>query len=126
MARGWQPPPLLQTDAGALECAVDRVDGRVQHSGHLTRAEAEDVAQDQHRELAGRQQLKGGHEGQRDGLGLLIASLRSWRHADRVTEEIVGERLEPDDFAHPGRLGCLNPGHVPLPGPRACPRLAVH
>jgi hypothetical protein len=41
--------------------------------------ESEDVAQDEDGKLARRQDLKGGHEGQGDGFGLLIAGLRADR-----------------------------------------------
>ena len=76
--------------------------------------ESEDVAQDEDGELARRQHLKGGHEGQRDGFGLLVAGLRAERHVDRTLEEGVGKRLEPYDLAEPGWLGRFNLGHVPL------------
>ncbi|WP_187365643.1 hypothetical protein [Trebonia kvetii] len=65
--------------------------------------ESEDVAQDEESELAGRQDLKGGHAGQGDGFGLLVAGLRAERHAGDALEQGVGERLEPDDLA--GRVG---------------------
>jgi hypothetical protein len=68
---------VLQAGAPSFEGAVDRFDGRVQHAGHLVRVESEDVAQDEDGELARRQDLKGGHEGQGDGLGLLVAGLRT-------------------------------------------------
>jgi hypothetical protein len=68
--------------ARPFEGAVDRFDGRVQHVGHLVRVESENVAQDEDSELAGRQELKGGHEGERDGFGLLVAGLRAERHVD--------------------------------------------
>ena len=70
-----------QGGPGPLERAGDRLDGGVQHPGHLAGAEPEDVAQDEHGELARRQHLQGGHEGQGDGLGLLVAGLRARRHA---------------------------------------------
>jgi hypothetical protein len=78
--------------------------------------ESEDVAQDEDSELAGRQDLKGGHEGQGDGFGLLVAGLRAERHAGDALEQGVGEWLEPDDLAEPGRLGRFNVGHIPLLG----------
>jgi hypothetical protein len=53
--------------------------------------ESEDVAQDEHGELARRQELKCGHEGQRDGFGLLVAGRRAERHVDRTLEQGVGE-----------------------------------
>jgi hypothetical protein len=102
--------------ARPFEGAVDRFDGRVQHVGHLVRVESEDVAQDEDSELARRQDLQGGHEGQRDGFGLLVAGLRAERHVDRALEEGVGKWLEPHDLAEPGRLGRFNLGHVPLLG----------
>ena len=78
--------------------------------------ESEDVAQDEDSELARRQDLKGGHESQRDRFGLLVAGLRAKRHVDRTLEEGVGKWLEPYDLAEPGRLGRFNLGHVPLLG----------
>jgi hypothetical protein len=45
--------------------------------------ESEDVAQDEHGESARRQELKGGHERQRDGFSLLVASLRADRHGEQ-------------------------------------------
>ena len=84
--------------------------------GHLAGVESEDVAQDEHGELARRQDLQRGHEGQRDGFGLLVAGLRAGRRVDRTLEEGVGKRLEPYDLAEPGRLGRFNPGDVPLLG----------
>jgi len=106
-AAGWRAP---------FQGAVDRVDGRVEHVGHLVRVESEDVAQGEDGELARRQDLKSGHEGQGDGFGLLVAGLGAERHVDRPLEEGVGEWLEPYDLAEPGRLGRFNLGHVPLPG----------
>ena len=69
--------PALQAGAGPFEGAVDRFSCRLQHAGHLARVEAEDIAQDEHGELARRQDLKGGHEGQGHGFGPLVASLRA-------------------------------------------------
>jgi hypothetical protein len=80
---------------------------------HLVRVEFENVAQDENGELARRQHLKGGHEGQGDGFGLLVAGLRAELHADRILEEGVGIGLEPYDLAEPGRLGR---GDVPRHG----------
>ena len=87
-----------------------------EHARHLAGVESEHVAQDEHRELARRQDLQGGHERQRDGFGLLVAGLRAGRHAGRVLQQGVGKRLEPDDLAEPGRLGRFDPGDVPLLG----------
>jgi hypothetical protein len=98
----------------AVERAVDRCDGRVEHVGHLAGLESEDVAQDERGELAGRQGLKRAHEGQRDGLGLHVARLGV--NLDRTLEERVGIWFKPWDFAESRRLGRLHCGHVPLLG----------
>ena len=78
--------------------------------------ESEDVAQDQHGELATRQNLKSAHERQGDGFGLRIAGLGAQRHIDRALEERVGIWFEPWDFAESGRFGRFNRWHVPLLG----------
>ena len=57
---------------------------------------------------------KRGHEGERDGFGLLVAGLRTERQVGHALEEGVRKWLEPYDFAEPGRLGRFNPRHVPL------------
>jgi len=75
-----------------FEDAVERFGRRV-HVGNLVRMETEDVAQDENGELARWQKLKGGHKGQGDGFGLLIAGLRAERHADSTREESVGKWL---------------------------------
>jgi hypothetical protein len=67
--------------------------------------ESKDVAQDEHGDLARRQDLQCSHEGQGDGFGLLVAGLRPGRNVDRTLGDGVGKRLQPDDFAEPGRLG---------------------
>ena len=108
--------PALEAGAGSFEGAVDRFDGHLQHAGHLAGVESEDVAQDEDGDLARRQDLQGGHEGQGDGFGLLVAGLRPGRHLDRTLQEGVGKRLEPDDLVEPGRLGRFHAGHVPLLG----------
>ena len=70
---GSRRPSALQAGARPFEGAADRFDGRVQHAGHLARVESQDVAQDEDGELARRQDLQCGHEGQGDGFGLLVA-----------------------------------------------------
>ena len=77
---------------------------------------SEDIAQDEGGDLARRQDLKGGHERERDRFVLLIAGLRAERPVDGALEEGVGIRLEPYDFAEPGRLGRFDIGHAPLLG----------
>ena len=70
-----RPSPVAQVRARPLQRAVDGRDGRVEQVGHLGGTESEDIAQDEDGQLAGRQHLQGGHERQRDRLGLLDARL---------------------------------------------------
>ena len=107
-----------------LEGALDRLDGRVQHVGHLAGAVSEYVAQDKYGELARRQDLQGGDKGQGDRFSLLVTGLRAGRQAGGTLQERVGEWLEPDDLAEPGRLGRLHPGNVPLLGESPAGRAA--
>ena len=81
------------------------------------RVEAEDVAQDEHGELARRQQLQRGHERQRDRLGLLVAGLGAERHADRVVEEGVGIGLEPRRPRRAGSARAVRLRGRPTPWP---------
>ena len=90
--------------------------GHLQHAGHLAGVESEDVAQDEDGDLARRQQLQGGHEGQRDGFGLLVAGLRPGRPAGGALEEGVRKRLQPDGLVARGRHGRFELRHIPLPG----------
>src|SRR3984885_15285461 len=92
LVAGGRLLPALQAGAGSFEGAVDRLDGHLQHPGHLAGAESEDVAQDEDGELARRKHLQGGHEGQRDGFALLVAGLRPER-LDGPLEERVRKRL---------------------------------
>ena len=78
--------------------------------------EPEDIAQDEDRELARRQELQRRHERQRDGLDRLVPGLGADRHVDRGFEQRIGTRLQPDDFAEPGWFRRFDPGHVPLLG----------
>jgi hypothetical protein len=94
---------------GTLQGALHRLGGDVQHRGHLVGAEIQDVAQDEHRDLPGREGLQGGDEGQGDRLAALVTRLR--------VEQGVREGLQPDDLAEAARLGRLDAGHVPLPLP---------
>src|SRR5579872_333520 len=74
---------------------------------------SENVAQNEDGELARRQDLKALHEGQGDGLGLLVSRLRAGWHCDRIREEGVGKRLKPHNLAEPSRCGWFNPRHIP-------------
>ena len=84
---------MLQARPRPFEGAFYRIHRRVQHVRHLGGVESEDVAQDEHGELARWQALKGGHKGQRDGLGLLAAGLRTERRVDDTLEQGVGKWL---------------------------------
>src|SRR5215475_13104678 len=100
-----------------VEMATRMVDHRFASFKRLVNSvESEDVAQDEDGELARRQELKRGNEGQRDGFRLLIPGLRSERPIDRTLEEGVGKGLEPYDFAEPRRLGRFNPRYIPVLG----------
>ena len=66
-------------------------------------AEPEHVAEDERGELAGRQELQGGHEGQRDRFALLVAGLRAGRRVDGTLEEGVRVRLS--QTTSPSRVG---------------------
>ncbi len=112
---------VLQTGPRPFERAGHRLDSRFEHVGHLAGVETEDVAQDEHGELARRQHLQSGHERKRDGFGLFVAGLGTERHTERVLEQHVGKRLEPRDLAEPGRLGRFDTDNVPrLRGTAAC------
>jgi hypothetical protein len=70
----------LQSSAGALQRAVDRRRGGVEHLGDLGRREAKHVAQDKRCSLLNRQMLEAGHERKCDGLPGVVASL--WARLD--------------------------------------------
>ena len=106
----------LQAGARPFKGAVDRFDRRVEHVGDFSGVVSEYLAQDQHCALASGQDLQSGHEGQRNRFGLLVACLGSERDLHDTLEERVWIRLEPHDFAEPGRLGWFNLWHVPLLG----------
>ena len=105
-----------QAGARPFQGTVDRFDRRVEHVGDFVGVVSEYLAQDQHCALASGQDLQRGHEGERNGFGLLVACLRAERDLDHALEERVGIWLEPHDFAEPRRLGRFNLGHVPLLG----------
>lgn len=92
-----------------------RRDGRIEHVCDLARTEAEDVAKHDDRDLATRQDLKGGDERQGDRLVSLVAGLGAERQIAGVVKEGVGKGLEPYDLAEPRRLGWFDIGHVPPP-----------
>ena len=81
----------------------------LEHLGDLGGAEAEHVAQHEHRALLRREMLEADDERQRDRLLGLVARLRSGSLVRDPLEQDVGVGLEPDRLAPAGRLGHL--GH---------------
>src|SRR5205823_4928708 len=65
--------------------------------------EAEDIAEDENGELAMRQGLKRGDEGQGDGFGLLVADLRAEGHVDRPLDRASGNGSS--HVTSPSRVG---------------------
>ena len=101
----WRPAdPPMRTVGGhgrprALERAVHRRDRHVEEVRGLLRRPFDDLAQDEHRPLAWRQELDGGEERELDrlaldrrGFGLLLA----WRD---LVEELVRVGLQPRHLA---------------------------
>ena len=80
---------------GSFEGALNRFLGGIEHLGDLARAVAQNVAQHEYGALARRQQLQGGDERERDGLGGLVAGLRTGRLVDEVVEQDVGVGFQP-------------------------------
>jgi hypothetical protein len=74
-------------------------------SATLVGAEAEHVAQHEHRALRRREMLKADDERERDRLFGLVASLGSGRLVRNALEQNVRERLKPDRVAVAGRSG---------------------
>ena len=102
----------------AAQEAVDRGGGGIEHRGDLLGAEAEHVAQHEHRALLRREVLQADDERQRDRLFGLVARLRSGSLVGDAVEQDVWVGLEPDRLAVAGRLGHL--GH-PLEVFRSAP-----
>jgi AcrR family transcriptional regulator len=93
-----QPPigPLItQRRTGALECAVDRRDAHVEQLGDLGGRPADDIAQDQHRPLARRQQLNRRQKGKRDRLLAHRHRLRARLVGGHLVQQRVRVRLHP-------------------------------
>ncbi len=101
--------PGLQGGAGALQGALDRGFGGLEHDGGFGGRVAEHVAEHQDGPLAGRQVLQGGDERQLDGLLGVVAGFRPGRGVGQAVEQHVGVGLDPDRVGHAGGLGRL--GH---------------
>ena len=106
--------PAPQGGPRTLEGTRDRVDGGVEHGGHLGGGIAEHVTQHEHGHLTRRQELEGGHEREGDRLALFVASRGVGRPVDHAVEECVGDGLEPDDLAEARGLRRVDSRHVPL------------
>jgi hypothetical protein len=95
---------------------------RVEHLGDLGSAEAEDIAQHEHRALAGRQGLESDHERELDRLLRLVSCVRPRRRVGDSFEQDVGIGLEPDRLDPTCRLRRVTHGWY-LPGTaRSCPQ----
>ena len=97
--------PTFQRDPGPLEGARHGLLGGFEHERDLTGAKAEHVAQYEHDALAWREELEGGHKGERDGLACLVARVRSGCGVGQALQEEVRIRLKPDHLTHLGRFG---------------------
>ena len=86
---------VVDGGAGAFEGAVYGFLGGAEHLGDFGGVVAQDVAEDERGALARGQQLQGGDEGQGDGLGGLVAGLRSGALVDEVVEQDVGVGFQP-------------------------------
>lgn len=72
-SRSPAPRRLPAVARARLRALVIRLDGGVEHPGSLAGAKPENVTRDEHRPLAGREELEGGDEGERDRLAGLEA-----------------------------------------------------
>ena len=117
-ASGWSA--ALDRLACALQRPVHRDFGDPQHLGDLPGAEGQDVAQHEHRPLAGREQLHRGNEREPDRLACLVARLRLGGAVRQAFEQDVRIGLEPDRLADTGgrwRRRRFLRWHRDLPGP---------
>jgi hypothetical protein len=90
----WLQQLLLQRPAGTEDRPVHRCDCDFERVRHLLRGEAEHVAEDEHRPLAGGEVLQRSDEGELQHLAPLVAS-RGRRVAIRAGERFVSVRLDP-------------------------------
>jgi hypothetical protein len=85
-----------------VQGALHRGFAHLEHARDLRRAEAEHVAQDEHRALSRRQVVQGGRERQADRLLELVARLGPGRRVGDRVEQRVRVRLQPQRFATAG------------------------
>jgi hypothetical protein len=86
---------VVDGGAGPFEGAVYGFGGGAEYLGGFGGVVAQDVAEDERGALARGQQLQGGDEGQGDGLGGLVAGLRSGALVGEVAEQDVGVGFQP-------------------------------
>ena len=96
-------PPLGQRGPGPLQGAVDRGDGRVEQIGHLGGRPAQDLAEDEHGALPGRQVLEGGDEGQAHAAPGRRPARRGRRRRARRGRRARAAARTPPAAAAPGR-----------------------
>ena len=108
LPRSWSLP--LQGGAGALERAGHRLLGGAEDVGGLGGVESQHVAEDEDGALAGRQQLQGGDEGERDRFHRLVPRFRTGCAVGETLEQGVRVRFEPEQVAEPGGRGRFKAG----------------
>src|SRR5919206_468470 len=91
--RSWQT--LVERGAGTLQRAPDRGFACFEHLGHLGGAEAEHLAQDERRALAGRQVLEACRERQPDSFSGLVARLGPRSTIREPCQQCVRVGVEP-------------------------------
>ena len=89
----------MQGRARVLERAAHRVLGHLEHGRDFLGPEPQNVAQDEDRPLARRQELECADERERDRLCCLIPCLWARRGFGELLKQYVGVRLEPDHLA---------------------------
>jgi hypothetical protein len=105
----------LQPGARSLQGAVDRLNRGLEQLRHLRCLPAEDLAEEQHRALAGREALQRGDERQADRLTGFDLLRRVGCCGDDVA---VGDGLDPGDLRQRGRKRCVRRlGRTEVHGP---------
>ena len=111
----------LERRTRAAQQAVDRRLAGLEHLGDLRGAEAEHVAQHEHRALLRREVLQADDERQRDRLLGLVARLRSGSLVRDALEQDVGVGLEPDRLARSGSARASRSSAAGPPGGAGSP-----
>ena len=113
-------PAAGRRDSNAARARRSRllteVGGGIEHLGDLLGAEAEHVAQHEHRSLLRREVLEADDERQGDRLLGLVARLGSGGFVRDAIEQRIGVGLEPDRLGPARGLGHLGHAAASLPG----------